>query len=139
MPLGGEFDRDGSQTAPLGWARTIANKVGKPNESDELLPRRTQSGREDLREPLFRASFHGRFEENLGELADRRNTVQREGRAGDGAGGNWEATKAADESPRNGAQCSRGAEGRCASDLQMREVGGTFVMATIVRASSRSL
>src|SRR5580658_9873765 len=68
------------------------------------------SGREDLREPLFRASFHGRFEENPGELADRRNTVQREGTAGDGAGGNWEATKNGLLPPRIGPcalQCAR--------------------------------
>jgi hypothetical protein len=38
----------------------------------------------DLREPL---------EENLGELEDRCNAAQREGTAGDGAGGNWEAMK----------------------------------------------
>jgi hypothetical protein len=34
--------------------------------------------------------------ENLGELADRRNAAQREGTAGDGAGGNWEAMKRLD-------------------------------------------
>jgi hypothetical protein len=41
----------------------------------------------------FRAAFHERFAENIGELAEPRNTAQREGPAGDGAGGNWEATK----------------------------------------------
>jgi hypothetical protein len=51
------------------------------------------SGRRDLRDPLERAAIHERFAENLGELADRRNAVQREGTRGDGAGGNWEATK----------------------------------------------
>jgi hypothetical protein len=73
--------------------RGAGGSTGSTEPRETSCHRKTESGREDLREPLFRASFHGRFEENLGELEDRCNAAQREGTAGDGAGGNWEAMK----------------------------------------------
>jgi hypothetical protein len=63
--------------------------------SSSSTPRMARAGRgdEDLRAPLERAAFHERFAQSLGELADRRNSVRREGTQGAGAGGNWDATK----------------------------------------------